>query len=442
MSRLKRFSHALSLNFAFMLSAGCSGENAAGEPAGDGGGQGSGGAAFGAGGTGAGGLLGTGGGLSSGGSLGSGGGAGSGGLGAGGLGSGGFVNGGGGAAGGNGSGGMQSGGSNSGGSNSGGSGSGGQGSSNCAGGTPADGFHVSGGKLYDVNCNEFIMRGVNEPFTWFQNGAQARYSDIASLGSNAVRVVLSTGGQWNRIDGGTLSNIVSWLKTNQLVGVLEVHDSTGYGESAGAVHPDNAVDYWLSSDIRSAIDGQEAYVLINIANEPFGNTASDQWQPFHVGAVQELRSAGVSHTLIVDAPNWGQDWQNTMRDGNGAQAIFDADPDENVMFSVHMYDVYDSANVVQAYFDSFLAKGLPLLVGEFAADHGAGNNVDEDTIMSLASARGVGYLGWSWSGNSSDLSSLDMTNDFNANSLTTWGNRIIMGQNGIVSTSETCTCFD
>lgn len=436
------------MTISLTLLAGCSGEDSAGGSSADGGGPGTGGVVDGStGGVGTGGVLGGGGTFGSGGAFASGGAFGSGGTGSGGLGNGGMVASGGSGDGGAASGGWNSGGSGSGGapsggSNSGGSGSGGEGNTSCSGGGQAEGFHISGGRLYDINCNEFIIRGVNEPYTWFQNGAQNRYADIASLGSNAVRVVLSTGGQWGRVDGSTVSSIISWLKTNQLVGVLEVHDSTGYGESAGAVHPDDAVDYWLSSDIRSAIDGQEGFVLINIANEPFGNTETNQWQSFHVGAVQSLRSAGLSHTLIVDAPNWGQDWSNTMRDGGGAQAIFNADPDGNVMFSVHMYDVYDSSSVVEAYFNTFLAKGLPLLVGEFAADHGAGNNVDEDTIMAQAASRGVGYLGWSWSGNSSDLTSLDMTNDFNVNSLTTWGTRIIHGSNGIVTSSETCTCFD
>jgi mannan endo-1,4-beta-mannosidase len=223
--------------------------------------------------------------------------------------------------------------------------------------------------------------------------------------------------------------------------MLEVHDSTGYGDSNGAVHPDNAVDYWLSSDIRSAIQGQEAYVMINIANEAFGNDASDQWQSFHAGAVQSLRSGGIDHLLVVDAPNWGQDWSNTMRDGDGANAIFNSDPERNVAFSVHMYDVYDSSNAVQSYFSNFLAKGLPLIVGEFAADHGSSGNVDEATIMAQAASRGVGYLGWSWSGNSSDLQSLDITNNFDVNSLTNWGNTLIYGSDGIANTSAACTCF-
>ncbi|HEU5074090.1 MAG TPA: glycoside hydrolase family 5 protein [Polyangiaceae bacterium] len=318
-------------------------------------------------------------------------------------------------------------------------GGGGTGSTGCG----AVGFHVDGTSVYDVNCNEFVMRGINVPHAWFSSNTQVAFSDAASVGANAVRVVLATGGQWSRTSGATLSQIISWAKENQLVAMLEVHDSTGFGESAAAVHPDDAVAYWTSSDVLGAITGQEAYVMINIANEPFGNTESAQWSSFHQAAVQALRSAGLKHLLVVDAPNWGQDWEENMRNDNDSAAsnIMNADPDRNVLFSVHMYDVYGSANTVTSYIDTFLGHGLPLIVGEFAADHGAGKDVDEATIMSKAESSRIGYIGWSWSGNSGDLGSLDITTNFNVTSLTPWGSTLVNGPAGIAETAQTCSCF-
>jgi len=311
-------------------------------------------------------------------------------------------------------------------------------------GCDAVGFYVEGTSVYDVNCNEFVMRGVNVPHAWFASNTQAAFADAASVGANTVRVVLATGGQWSRTSGSTVSQIISWAKENRLVAMLEVHDSTGFGESEAAVHPDDAVDYWTSSEILGAITGQEAYVVINIANEPFGNTESSQWSSFHQSAVQALRSAGLKHLLVVDAPNWGQDWEENMRNdtGSGATNVFNADPDRNTLFSVHMYDVYGSANTVTSYIDTFLGHGLPLIVGEFAADHGAGKNVEEGTIMSKAASSGIGYIGWSWSGNGGDLGSLDITNNFNVSSLTAWGTTLINGPSGIAETAQTCSCFD
>ncbi|HOU89396.1 MAG TPA: cellulase family glycosylhydrolase, partial [Polyangiaceae bacterium] len=344
-------------------------------------------------------------------------------------------------------GGTATGGTNTGGTGGGGTGGGGTGGGGTGGtaGCSATGFHVSNGRLEDVTCSPFVMRGVNYPYAWFATrNTQQDFQAIASTGANAVRIVLATGGRWTRVSGSTLSSLIGWAKSSQLVAVVEVHDTTGWSEQSGSVDLTNATSYWTSQEIRSALDGQEAYVIVNVGNEPMGNNTTNDWATRHATAVTTLRNAGLRHTLMVDAPNWGQDWTNTMRDGSGTDSIWSADPDRNLVFSIHMYDVYGSSATVTSYFNGFLDRSpaLPLVVGEFAADHGAAGNVDEDTIMQLSQTLGVGYLGWSWSGNSGDLASLDLTNDFAVNSLTTWGNRLVNGSNGIASTAEVCGCFD
>lgn len=62
--------------------------------------------------------------------------------------------------------------------------------------------------------------------------------------------------------------------------------------------------------------------------------------------------------------------------------------------------------------------------------------------MSTCEAMGVGYMGWSWSGNSNPLTSLDIAVDFDASTLTPWGQMLVNGADGLLATSETCTCFD
>lgn len=327
------------------------------------------------------------------------------------------------------------------------SGSGGNaGNAGSGGGPPGcsrSGFYVQNKTIYDTNCNEFVMRGVNYPYAWFTSrNTQQDFDAIAAAGANAVRIVLASGGRWERVNGGTLTAIISAAKAAKLVSIVEVHDTTGWNEQSGSVELSNATNYWTSSDIANALKGQEAYVILNIANEPFGNSTSNQWATRHVTAVQTLRNAGFSHLLMIDAPNWGQDWENIMRNGGGS-SIWNADSQKNLVFSVHMYEVYGSSQTVSSYFNTFLDNNsAPLVVGEFAADHGSMGNVDEDAIMSFAESLGIGYLGWSWSGNGGGLGSLDITNDFNPSSLTTWGNRLINGNNGLKATSELCSCFD
>src|SRR5690349_10202203 len=113
-------------------------------------------------------------------------------------------------------------------STTGGGGSGGA-SSTCG----ATGFHVRDGALYDVNCAEFVMRGVNYPYAWFSTrSAQQDLQAIAATGANAVRLVLATGGRWTKTSQSTLTSLIGWAKAAKLVSIVEVHDTTGYSEQA------------------------------------------------------------------------------------------------------------------------------------------------------------------------------------------------------------------
>ncbi len=123
---------------------------------------------------------------------------------------------------------------------------------------------------------------------------------------------------------------------------------------------------------------------------------------------------------MVDAPNWGQDWTFTMRDN--AATVFNADPDRNTVFSIHMYGVFDTAAEITDYLGRFVSAGLPIVVGEFGDMHSDGDP-DEDAIMATAQAQRIGYLGWSWSGNGSGVEYLDIVQNFNPAGLSSWGQR-------------------
>ncbi len=304
------------------------------------------------------------------------------------------------------------------------------------------GFSISNGRLVDNNGVPFVMRGINYPYTWYawrgDAAVQQDLANIAATGSNTVRVVLSTGGQWARINGPQVTQVIEWCKAFKMIPVLEVHDSTGWSEQSTAVHIDNAVQYWTSADIRAAIDGQENFVIVNIANEPFGNTTTANYTQDTSAAIQALRTAGLTHTIMIDGATWGQDWSNTMR--TNAMQLWNADPRRNLVFSVHMYEVYHSATPVIAYMQGFQDMNLPLVVGEFGPINN-GQLVDSESVIAQAQARGLGYIGWSWSGNGGGGTGLDMTVNFDPAQLTTWGRRIVNGANGIKSTSVYATVF-
>ncbi|MET9724514.1 cellulase family glycosylhydrolase [Streptomyces zaomyceticus] len=297
------------------------------------------------------------------------------------------------------------------------------------------GIHVSNGRVYEADGNEFVMRGVNHAHAWYPEKTGA-IADISAKGANTVRVVLGSGDRWARTDTPKVASIIGDCKANKVICVLEVHDTTGYGEDGAAASLDRAADYWIG--VKSALLGQEDYVVVNIGNEPFGNSGYTAWTDATKHAIGKLRGAGLSNALMVDAPNWGQDWSNTMR--NNAASVFASDPHRNTIFSIHMYGVYDTAAEVQSYLGHFVNNRLPIVVGEFGDNHSDGNP-DENAIMATARSLRLGYLGWSWSGNGSGVEYLDMVDGFDTNSLTAWGRRFFDGADGIAATSTRASVY-
>ncbi|MFI5677408.1 cellulase family glycosylhydrolase [Streptomyces cellulosae] len=301
-------------------------------------------------------------------------------------------------------------------------------------GTQATGLHISDGRLVEGNGNDFVMRGVNHAHTWYPNQTQA-LSDIKALGANTVRVVLSDGYRWAKNSAADVANVVSQCRANRLICVLEVHDTTGYGEEAAAGTLDHAADYWIS--LKDVLAGQENYVIINIGNEPWGNTDPQGWTEPTIAAVKKLRGAGFEHTIMVDAPNWGQDWQGVMR--ANARSVYAADTTGNLIFSIHMYSVFDTATEITDYLNAFVDAKLPILIGEFGGPADQWGDPDEDTMMATAQQLKLGYLAWSWSGNTDPI--LDLAINFDPKQLSSWGERIFHGVNGIAETAKEATVF-
>jgi mannan endo-1,4-beta-mannosidase len=300
----------------------------------------------------------------------------------------------------------------------------------------AEGFHVRGTQLLDASGTPFVMRGVNVPHAWFRDLPRDLLEDVAGTGANAVRIVLATGDRWPKVPAQELARLLDRCAELGMVAVVEVHDCTGYGDLEEAAPLSRAVDYWR--EMQPVLRGREATVIVNIANEPFGNNVPPEaWFEGHVAAIARLRAAGFTHTLMVDAAHWGQDWQEVTLDR--APELFAADPLRNLVFSVHMYEIYEQESRVRAYLEGFHEHGLPLVIGEFAADHGPGKPVAAEAIMRWAEHYGFGYLGWSWSGNSGDLDSLDVVEDFDPARLTPWGRLLIEGPHGIRATARKAT---
>lgn len=300
---------------------------------------------------------------------------------------------------------------------------------------PTGAFQVHGRKLYDANGNAFVMRGINHAHSWFRDKLDTAVPAIAKTGANTVRVVLSDGQQWEKIPLEEVEKIIEICKENKLICILEVHDLTGKDDIEGLR---KTVEYWL--EIKSALIGNESYVIVNIANEWVGTWDDpEMWYQGYSEAIAALRGADIKNTLMIDAPGWGQYAQPIDTYG---EKLFNEDPEKNTMFSIHMYGAAGKNDrVIRTNLEYALKHDLCVAVGEFGYNHSDGD-VDEDYIMEFCVDNKLGYLGWSWKGNGGGVEYLDIAEDWEGETLSAdWGDRLINGRNGIGLTSKICSVY-
>ena len=297
----------------------------------------------------------------------------------------------------------------------------------------ASGFYVDGTTIRDANGNAFMMRGINIAHAWYKDQTETSIKAAASLGTNVVRIVCADGIQWEKTSAEELKNIIRICKENNQICILEVHDATGRDSKEDLL---KAVDYWI--EMKEILEENQKYVILNIANEWFGTWDGSAWAEGCREAVQKVRDAGIRNMIMIDCAGWGQ-YPDSVKDYG--TSVFNADPNKNTVFSIHMYEYAGgNADMVRNNIDNALGIGVPVIIGEFGGQHTDGD-VDEATIMQYCTEKGAGYLGWSWKGNNSDLAFLDIAETWNGSELTEWGNALIYGEFGIQKTSKTCSVF-
>lgn len=280
------------------------------------------------------------------------------------------------------------------------------------------GFYVQGRFLYDPCGEKVILRGVANPNIWFKRDGMPYYEEIEKTGANVVRIVWETQGSAQELDLA-ISNCIAY----SMIPMPECHDATGNWSKLQTV-----VDYWTRSDIVEVLKKHEAYLLLNIANEAGdASVSSKTFREGYASAILKIRNAGIHVPLVIDAPNWGQNINILQSAG---PALIEADPDRNLLFSVHMwwpkrygYREQDIGREIRESVD----MGLPLIVGEFSQMHGscdettvtADNAISYRTIIRECHLNEIGYLAWSWFGNCNPL--WDMTKDGTYETLYDWG---------------------
>ncbi len=293
----------------------------------------------------------------------------------------------------------------------------------------AEGFYTQGGRLHDAYGQDFVIRGINNAHIWYDEYAEYQaygaLDDIASHGTNTVRVVWETTGP-----GSLLAEILYRIVELEMVPMVELHDVTGARDAALL---SQMAEYYARDDVRQVLIDFREYLLVNIANEWSGG---DVYLSAYSDAIPLLRGAGIPHTLVIDANGYGQNAQSIF---DNASALLGSDPEQNLLFSVHMYTNFASATQVDAVLNQASSSAIPLIVGEFGYQL-SGTDIAWEQILATSNQLGLGYLAWSWMGNDAGTAHLNLAEDWEG-PLTAWGEDVFNGPGGIVQTAQPASIF-
>lgn len=211
-----------------------------------------------------------------------------------------------------------------------------------------DGFFVLSGKLYDANGKEFRMRGVDR--NHYDSNSQA---GIAKSGANTVRIFVETN------YGESVAGLVNIVQT-QHIAEKEVPIPTSPSTTTGTATSCNTDPTVLSSVVANWVSTASSwtpldkYQIVNIANE-WGPANSTVWRDSYIAAIASMRKAGYLGTLLIDAGGCGQDLTDLV---TYSGAVFQSDPQLNIMFALHLYG---SVNDYTAPING-IKKGNPTVV--------------------------------------------------------------------------------
>ena len=311
---------------------------------------------------------------------------------------------------------------------------------------------VQDGKILDPNGQPFIFRGITVDHLGAPDKAVQAIKDAAAAGANAVQVEIggSIYSQGTMITGEQLRSVIQACKDSKVVCVLEPNNVAGYPNVAGAVSPDATQAFWSWPGIREAIAGQQDYVIIGMGNQALADLYPGEYTARMQSYVGGFLSRMPGFMIMIDGSDWGQDTNKEMQAFAARNSESTGPYKQSLIYSVEMFSAYTNPEKVRDYIATFAQSGAPLVIGGFAPTpyyHPHDTRVraavylqlPAASVMEYAQQYGAGYFAWNWSGSS--LSDLNLTTNWDANTLTAWGELAINGANGIKATAKRATHF-
>jgi mannan endo-1,4-beta-mannosidase len=276
---------------------------------------------------------------------------------------------------------------------------------------------VDAGKLFDANGQEFVMRGINHTLWWgHEDFNKLAVPELAKAGANSARLVFGPG-----MGADTPAEQRAAVQSAVNAKLIPVVTDMGATCKTDLASFEAVVTRWLDPGRIAYLKEFEKFVILNIANEALGFDGT-QWRDAYISAISRLRAAGVNATIMVDAGGACGQNPRTIRDFG--QQVLAADPQKNVMFSVHAYAYHRTAEAtdVGRWNDSgsqspwrtkdelqaIQTRGMVVVLGEVGWEGSAQVAYKTKAMLLDLKGLGIGFLGWSWSQNSD--SALDFLN--------------------------------
>jgi mannan endo-1,4-beta-mannosidase len=306
------------------------------------------------------------------------------------------------------------------------------------------GFFVVSGQIYDPKGVAFRPVGINK-LHW--DGPSPGLLDSSNpTRSNAVRWVID-------FNQTSQTNLALMKKSSDAAQVAIPGNWDGTCNSSPALLT-AIVDKWIAQSATwLTVDNQ---ILLNIANE-WGPANSTDWRDAYITAIGRLRAAGYRAPIVVDSGGCGQDPTDVISFG---QAVFNSDPQKNVVFDLHIYGAWANGNGnmqndLNSSLDKLKATGLPVMCGEFGPGKNIGPSPTMMTpgeIIQACSARGFGWFSWAFDDPDGEFTQngcddswfcMSRTGGYSSSSdLTLFGRDVIENPTyGIKATSQKATIF-
>jgi mannan endo-1,4-beta-mannosidase len=257
------------------------------------------------------------------------------------------------------------------------------------------GMYVKDRYLFSTNGDTVILKGFNAMIVYWDIHGDKNFPEIEKTGANCVRIF------WNLAaptpQPADLDKVLGNCIKHHMIPIISLWEATGDWSKI-----QYCVDYWRSAEIAPILQKYQEHLLLNIANEP-GNVAMADtvFKNTYALAVNQLRAAGLHMPLIIDADNWGRNADAVLDSG---PYLLEHDPDNNLIFSWHLWDPYNwgtgTESEIARIINKAAATNICFIVGEFGpceqCDKCTATKINWEFMIEDAYKNDIGYLPWVW----------------------------------------------